>query len=578
MLGALTLVLLCLTIQYGTNALGFIFMKNIEFQSTSDRTISASLSKLPNGYYYITLGRVLDKTDIFLDSHLLTSSNGITNEPTSLSLGSSFEISDTVHPKEIIIKWAASEPWRKKLFNPPMIISRRLGLLLHLARIFVDHLLGPIFSLVLLLSVLINSKILGIFDKKIQSMIFLSGVYFAYSCFLAGFSDLFYFGTLNAVAQMLLRCTLSSALVYLYGVHSRQQPLILWSHLIFGLATIVTAFLNPFDLLIIYKISIIFYCIFSVIMVFQLIRSNERQDLEVTNMLIQLGVAWSLLQGVTSIAYIVSGPSFLTMLTPGFISTMAITNIYVFYKIATNSLLEREMIKFDLLASRKFMAIASQVAHDIRSPISALSIIVANEPGISETGRDVSLSSLERMKSVSNELLDEFRLSKKIASINIDYKTFVTAIDVQEVAFKSFEEKKIEFQKYKNLKFLFRDEPDHSACTGLADRVALQRIISNLLNNAIEGSDFRGDIEFRVSTTASNVVLEIRDWGKGISPEILRCLRSGNPASTKSDGHGLGISFASTCIHSWGGKILIDSTIQKGTAISLILKRSNTNI
>jgi signal transduction histidine kinase len=99
----------------------------------------------------------------------------------------------------------------------------------------------------------------------------------------------------------------------------------------------------------------------------------------------------------------------------------------------------------------------------------------------------------------------------------------------------------------------------------------LKNIISNLINNSAEAMDQNGFISVSLEKEDENLLLEIRDNGKGIPKEILPQLMQEGASFGKKDGNGLGLYHAKKSIESWGGQIQIRSTVGVGTTVSIKL-------
>ena len=116
-----------------------------------------------------------------------------------------------------------------------------------------------------------------------------------------------------------------------------------------------------------------------------------------------------------------------------------------------------------------------------------------------------------------------------------------------------------------------------SLTDGLAvqgDRRMMQRVIANLLDNAIKYTPAGGRIEVALTAKPEGVTIEFRDSGVGIAPSELslifnrfyRCDRSrGQP------GNGLGLSFCRAALQAQGGSIEVDSQRDIGTVFRVTL-------
>ena len=115
----------------------------------------------------------------------------------------------------------------------------------------------------------------------------------------------------------------------------------------------------------------------------------------------------------------------------------------------------------------------------------------------------------------------------------------------------------------------------------MADRLCLQRMLGNILENAIRFTPAGGRITLAAFAASDGVVLEVSDTGLGMSEERLQSLSQpfalGDAAFTREHGGaGLGIAIARAIAELSGGRLAIDSSPAMGTtvAISLPLKKA----
>ena len=104
-----------------------------------------------------------------------------------------------------------------------------------------------------------------------------------------------------------------------------------------------------------------------------------------------------------------------------------------------------------------------------------------------------------------------------------------------------------------------------------ADAERLQRVLENLVNNAIKYSPDGGAIEVSVAVQDDAAVLRVRDYGIGISPAVLphvfeRSFRA-SEASAQAPGLGLGLSIAAQVVARHRGTISAGPAEDKGTAV-----------
>jgi len=116
------------------------------------------------------------------------------------------------------------------------------------------------------------------------------------------------------------------------------------------------------------------------------------------------------------------------------------------------------------------------------------------------------------------------------------------------------------------------------ACEAMltADRFALDRMVANLIENAIRFTPRGGKVTLAAYAAPDGVVLEITDTGIGMSPERLESLSQpfvfGDAALTRDrEGAGLGIAISRAIAELSGGRLAIDSRQGLGTTVAVSL-------
>jgi len=116
----------------------------------------------------------------------------------------------------------------------------------------------------------------------------------------------------------------------------------------------------------------------------------------------------------------------------------------------------------------------------------------------------------------------------------------------------------------------------------LGDERFIRQVLINLLSNAVKFSPANGKIEVTASyAQGDSLNVSVADNGPGIEPAILRRLGEpflqGNPAISQSgQGTGLGLSICKRYMDLLGGKLVIDSTLDRGTIATL--RFTNTSL
>ncbi len=96
-------------------------------------------------------------------------------------------------------------------------------------------------------------------------------------------------------------------------------------------------------------------------------------------------------------------------------------------------------------------------------------------------------------------------------------------------------------------------------------------VAAHLLNNAIEASPPGAQVGVEIRREALSMVIDIVDSGTGMTPEFIRDELFRPFASTKGDGHGIGVYQARELLREAGGDLLVLSRVGSGTTMRLLL-------
>lgn len=107
----------------------------------------------------------------------------------------------------------------------------------------------------------------------------------------------------------------------------------------------------------------------------------------------------------------------------------------------------------------------------------------------------------------------------------------------------------------------------------------LQRVLVNLLVNARQATRSGGSVRVKLHYDAAEheVVLQVRDSGSGIAPELLPKIfdpyftTKDGPDASGQGGTGIGLSSCKQIIDAHNGRIRVDSGVGKGTAFTIRL-------
>jgi two-component system OmpR family sensor kinase len=116
-----------------------------------------------------------------------------------------------------------------------------------------------------------------------------------------------------------------------------------------------------------------------------------------------------------------------------------------------------------------------------------------------------------------------------------------------------------------------------STCEADLDRIQIERMLSNLLSNALKFTAPKGNVALELLCAPDEVKFRVSDTGRGINAEHLphifdRFYRVTSPeAATTEKGLGLGLSFVAWIVKAHGGTVDVESTVGTGTTFLIRL-------
>jgi signal transduction histidine kinase len=220
----------------------------------------------------------------------------------------------------------------------------------------------------------------------------------------------------------------------------------------------------------------------------------------------------------------------------------------------------------ELAKKEKFSILANQVAHDIRSPLSALQIVLDEIENLPKEYRLIVTSSLQRINDIANNLLNSNRSSTED---NSDKKEELLIMLVDAL----ISEKRTLVGHSKDIIF----ESDYKGSYGLFSHVnkfEIKRIISNVLDNAIDAILTNGIVKIKIFEIEEFICISIKDNGVGIPEHVLSKIGvRGYSFGKNGKGNGLGISYAKEVLEKHSGSIHITSALNEYTEILIKLKK-----
>lgn len=223
----------------------------------------------------------------------------------------------------------------------------------------------------------------------------------------------------------------------------------------------------------------------------------------------------------------------------------------------------------------------ANVSHDLRTPLSSLQGYLETLALKSETLSDqekheyikIALKQSERLGRLIKELFELAMLENKTTVVQ--HESFSLTELAQDVSQKFLLE-----AKNKNINFDTHLPDDLTFVS--ADIALIERVLENLLENAIKYTPNGGKVSLRISNNENNIRLEVIDNGIGIPQEDIprifeRFYRVEKSRSNSTEGTGLGLAIANRILQLHNSIINVSSKINQGTNFSFNLPHESAS-
>lgn len=237
-------------------------------------------------------------------------------------------------------------------------------------------------------------------------------------------------------------------------------------------------------------------------------------------------------------------------------------------------LILQDVTQFKQLDKMKSEFMAT-VSHEFRTPLTSInmSIDILNEGIVGNLNSEqhelihAAKHDAERLTKLVRELLElsrlesgKLQLREELISIND-----VVADSIKPVQL-PFKEKSVELKL--NLQ---NDLPKF-----IGDSQQFSWVISNLINNALRYTPSGGYVEVKSSKENNNIVVQILDTGRGISTENIgkifdKFVQVKESMESTPGSVGLGLAIAKEIVEIYGGKIWVESEIEKGSIFTFTI-------
>lgn len=224
--------------------------------------------------------------------------------------------------------------------------------------------------------------------------------------------------------------------------------------------------------------------------------------------------------------------------------------------------------------------IFSIIAHDLKNPFNSIigftDLMIENNYKYDEEKRLKFLKIIKESSSKASTLLDNLLLWANSQSGNLKFNPqkinlvqqisdVISLLEIQAI------NKEIKIENLSDVNLIID-----------ADENMLSTVLRNLISNAIKFTEAKGKIQITSISKPKFVEITVKDSGVGISKsqiENLFCIesKSSNRGTESEQGSGLGLSLCKDFVERHGGKIWVESSLNKGSEFKFTLPIASKN-
>lgn len=232
---------------------------------------------------------------------------------------------------------------------------------------------------------------------------------------------------------------------------------------------------------------------------------------------------------------------------------------------ATSREMKVAQLKSDFLAN---------ISHELKTPLTAIRAFgdllhserVRQPERIREYGGIIKTES-DRLTKIINNILEMSRLERGVRSYRFEENDLVSTVA-----------ETIEMFRHSTEAADFEIKTDFPAQTieTVYDENALRQALVNLLSNAAKYSENNKTIEVALKTDTNQSIIEIKDFGVGISAEEQKNIFTAFHRTSQNEiqqigGAGLGLAIVREIVKAHGGEVTVESELGAGSTFRIIL-------
>lgn len=215
----------------------------------------------------------------------------------------------------------------------------------------------------------------------------------------------------------------------------------------------------------------------------------------------------------------------------------------------------------------------TNTAHDIRTSLTLIKAPVeelTKEKNLTESGKyylNLAIEQARQLSSVVTQLMDFQKVDIGKEHLLLSMTDIVKLVSNRKIMLDSY-------AKSKNIELVF--VPDRESYTTAVDESKMEKIIDNLISNAIKYSPNNSRIEIELKFLAKKWTFQVKDNGIGIGKKAQRLLfkefyRGDNAINSKVVGSGIGLLLVKNYVAMHGGNISFSSQENVGSTFQVVI-------
>jgi len=241
---------------------------------------------------------------------------------------------------------------------------------------------------------------------------------------------------------------------------------------------------------------------------------------------------------------------------------VAVLNFFLLVALLINLYKVRRELHFLRVKLMMPQTLTASAVHDIKNPLAVIRMYadIFNKAG--PRSQKAIQAETDKIVAILDRMLDEQKANNQ--TLKLRKETFNLS---------EFLSMKVETAKHMwtDYVFVFRSEVTEAPI--LADKIAIDRIVNNLLQNSIKHSPSGSTITVKLRESDSHYCLAIKDQGEGIPRKLEDKVFEPFYQVQNSPGVGLGLYVVKLLVKEHGGKVWFDSRSGKGTTFYVELPR-----